>query len=214
MLMRTTSTNKAVDLPKLGADLETLRAAARHCRACPLWQRGTQTVFGEGPERAQVMLVGEQPGDQEDLQGRPFVGPAGQLLNLALAEAGVDRQQVYVSNAVKHFKWVPRGKRRLHKKPSDREVAACFQWLEREIAALRPQLIVCLGATAASALLGKSFRVSLQRGQMFSSPHAEHIYATLHPSALLRVPKGVAREVAYQQFVADLRLIHQVLKPA
>src|SRR5256885_2630106 len=178
-----------------------LREAAKDCRDCPLWEKGTQTVFGEGASRAEVMLVGEQPGDQEDLQGHPFVGPAGQLLDRALAEAGVDRKTVYVTNAVKHFKWEPRGKRRLHKTPAQREVDACRQWLEGEIRVIRPRVIVCLGATAARALLGSDFRVSTQRGRYVTSPHAEFVFATFHPSALLRLRDETERAAAFPQLV-------------
>jgi uracil-DNA glycosylase family protein len=192
--------------------LESLRRAARGCKACPLWKVGTQTVFGEGPGDARVMLIGEQPGDREDIEGRPFVGPAGKLLDRALEDAGIDRVGVYVSNAVKHFKWVPRGKRRMHKKPADREVAACFQWLEAEIQTLRPKVIVCLGATAASAILGKDFRVTRQRGQFIPSPHAPVVYATVHPSSLLRTTDAAEREAAYKLFVADLKLIRRALQ--
>src|SRR3954466_9923185 len=160
--------------------LPGLRDAARECRDCPLWEKGTQTVFGEGSARAEAMLVGEQPGDQEDLQGHPFVGPAGQLLDRALAQAGVDRKTVYVTNAVKHFKWEPRGKRRLHKTPAQREIEACAQWLDGEIAALRPRVLVCLGATAGRAVFGPDFRVMSMRGRFIESTHAPFALATLH----------------------------------
>jgi len=192
--------------------LSGLREAARDCRDCPLWEKATQTVFGEGASRAEVMLVGEQPGDQEDLQGHPFVGPAGQLLDRALEEAGVDRRTVYVTNAVKHFKWEPRGKRRLHKTPAQREVDACRQWLEGEIRVIRPRVIVCLGATAARALLGADFRVSTQRGRYVGSPHAEFVFATFHPSALLRLRDAAEREAAFRQLVEDLSLIRKALE--
>ncbi len=192
--------------------LKSLAREAASCKACPLWKSGTQTVFGEGPPTAPVMLVGEQPGDREDLEGRPFVGPAGQLLDRALADAGVDRSVVYVTNAVKHFKWVPRGKRRLHKKPADREIAACLQWLESEIAALCPKVIVCLGATAGAALLGKAFRITRQRGELIPSPYAPHVFGTWHPSALLRAPDEESRRRAYREFVADLKLIRRALE--
>lgn len=192
--------------------LEELRAAARSCRDCPLWERGTQTVFGEGPAKAEVMLVGEQPGDQEDLQGRPFVGPAGRLLDRALEEAGLDRDKVYVTNAVKHFKWAPQGKRRLHKKPSTREIAACYQWLEREIETIAPKLIVCLGATAATTLLGRDFKVTTQRGKLIQRTGAQTVLATIHPSAVLRSRGAEEREAAYRGFAADLRQIKRALK--
>ena len=192
-------------------ELERLRDAARSCQNCPLWENATQTVFGEGEMRAAVMLIGEQPGDQEDLAGRPFVGPAGRLLDRALEAAGVDRSRVYVTNAVKHFKWAPRGKRRIHKKPSDREIDACHQWLEGEIAAVKPSVIVCLGATAAQAVIGRGFKVSVDRGRFIESPLAPVVFATLHPSALLRVVDELERERAFQAFVADLKLIHRAL---
>ncbi len=195
------------------ASLATLARAAASCRRCDLWTRATQTVFGEGPRRAGVMLVGEQPGDEEDLAGRPFVGPAGRLLDRALAEAGVDRAEVYVTNAVKHFKWkpAPRGKRRLHEKPRDDEVAACLAWLEAEIAAVRPKLVVCLGATAAQALLGKRFRVTRQHGEILELPKRPPIMATYHPSAILRAPDEGARRAAMRLLVADLVKVRRFL---
>jgi DNA polymerase len=192
--------------------LNKLREAAKSCRDCPLWQDATQTVFGAGSRQAKIMLIGEQPGDEEDRQGLPFVGPAGKLLDRALAAANVDREHVYITNAVKHFKWQLRGKRRMHKTPAQREVAACMQWLEREMAVLKPTVIVCLGATAARALLGSAFRVSTMRGQFIDSAHAKFVYATLHPSALLRVPGEQARHEAFDQFVDDLKLIHKAIK--
>jgi len=189
------------------ANLARLSEAAAGCTACHLHKLGTQTVFGEGPESARIMLVGEQPGDVEDVSGRPFVGPAGRLLDRALADAGLDRSRVYVTNAVKHFKWVPRGKRRIHKKPGSLEIAACHPWLDAEIAAIEPRAIVCLGATAAQALLGRSFRLMQQRGELLSSPLAELVLATVHPSALLRAPDPEARKRDYAQFVRDLRVV-------
>jgi uracil-DNA glycosylase len=192
--------------------LAGLRDAARGCRDCPLWENATQTVFGEGSSRSEVMLVGECPGDQEDLQGHPFVGPAGQLLDRALAEAGVERRTVYVTNAVKHFKWEPRGKRRLHKTPAQREIDACHQWLEGEIRVLRPRVIGCLGAIAAKALLGPGFRVSTRRGRRVTSPHAEFVFATFHPSALLRLRDETERRKAFRQLVEDLSLIRKALE--
>jgi uracil-DNA glycosylase family protein len=192
--------------------LRRLRAQARGCRDCPLWENATQTVFGEGDAHARVMLVGEQPGDQEDLQGRPFVGPAGQLLDRALAAAEVDRKRLYVTNAVKHFKWQLRGKRRLHKTPAQREIEACHQWLEREIATLRPRVIVCLGATAARALLGPEFRVTTMRGRYIESGHAPRVFATLHPSALLRLRGAAEKEEAFRALVRDLSLINDALQ--
>jgi uracil-DNA glycosylase len=191
--------------------LSELEAAARRCTACALYRRATQTVFGEGPQRALVMMVGEQPGDQEDIQGRPFVGPAGKLLDRALETVGIDRRRVYVTNAVKHFKWLPRGKRRLHSKPSALEVRACLPWLEAEIRAVAPKVIVCLGATAAQALLGRTFRVTRQRGRLVASPHAEHILATVHPSAILRAPDDASRHAEMRHFIADLEPVAKVL---
>lgn len=191
--------------------LPGLREAAKACRDCPLWETATQTVFGEGSARSEVMLVGECPGDQEDLQGHPFVGPAGRLLDRALAEAGVDRKTVYLTNAVKHFKWEPRGKRRLHKTPAQREIDACRQWLEGEIRVIRPRVIGCLGATAAKALLGPGFRVSTHRGRFVTSPHAGFVFATFHPSALLRLRDESERAAAFRQLVEDLSLIRKAL---
>ena len=191
--------------------LKQIREDARACQDCPLWANATQTVFGAGDPHARVMLIGEQPGDEEDKQGLPFVGPAGRLLDKALAAAGVDRTHLYVTNAVKHFKWQLRGKRRLHKTPAQREVDACHQWLEREIATVRPHVIVALGATAAKAVISKDFKVSIQRGRFVESPLAPHVFATLHPSALLRVQDDEEKEVAFKQFVRDLSLIKKAL---
>ena len=193
-------------------ELERLREEARKCTACPLWKHATQTVFGEGPGSARVLLVGEQPGDQEDRQGRPFVGPAGQLLDRALEAAGIDRRSVFVTNVVKHFKWELRGKRRLHKKPIQREIDACMQWLEREIATLQPRVIVCLGATAAQALLGPQFRVTTQRGQLVPSKLATYVFATIHPSAILRLEGEEEREQAFHELVTDLQLMGTLLE--
>ena len=187
--------------------LRKLKIAAAGCTGCPLWKIGTQTVFGDGPPGAKILLVGEQPGNDEDLRGKPFVGPAGKLLNRCLEEAGIDREQVYVTNAVKHFKWEPQGKRRLHKKPSAREIAACRPWLETEIAVLQPKLIVALGATAAQSLLGKDFRVTQQRGQLIPSPLAPNVLATVHPSSLLRAPDEETRRAERSRFVQDLRMV-------
>src|SRR3954447_22726929 len=192
--------------------LRTVRAAARDCRACDLWRLGTQTVFGEGPSRARLMLVGEQPGDQEDLSGHPFVGPAGKLLDRALAEAGIDRADVYVTNVVKHFKWEPRGKRRIHKKPRAGEIAACRPWLDTEIALVRPQAIVCLGATAAQALLGRQFKVTAQRGEFIPSPLAPLVLATVHPSSILRAPDDESRHREMKQFTDDLKAVARALE--
>jgi uracil-DNA glycosylase len=190
--------------------LTKLRAEAAHCKACDLWKTGTQTVFGEGPARAEAMFVGEQPGDQEDRAGRPFVGPAGKLFDEALADAGIDRSQVYVTNAVKHFKWVARGKRRIHQKPNWSEIAACRPWLDGELAAVEPRVLVCLGATAAQALLGKQFRVTRERGKPVDSDLAEHVLATIHPSAILRGDPA-DREREYAAFVADLKRVARLL---
>jgi len=176
-----------------------------------LWKRGTQTVFGEGAPHAKIMFVGEQPGNQEDLQGRPFVGPAGKLLDKALADAEIDRQKVYVTNAVKHFSWEPRGKRRIHKKPNAVEISACRPWLDAEIAALRPQIIVLLGSTAAQSLLGRDFRVTQHRGELLKSELAPYVLATVHPSSILRAPDEEARHDAMKQFIADLKKIARIL---
>ena len=186
--------------------LSALRRSARDCRACPLWERATQTVFGEGRREAIIVLVGEQPGDAEDVAGRPFVGPAGRLLDEALSEAGIDRARAYLTNAVKHFKWEPRGKRRIHAKPNAREVAACSPWLAAELSVIRPAVVVALGATAAQALLGKGFRVTRQRGVPLRSELAECVVATIHPSAVLRAPDEAARRNATRSLIADLRV--------
>src|SRR5881398_3739904 len=187
------------------SSLATVREAAAHCTACHLYKRGTQTVFGEGPRRAAMMLVGEQPGDYEDVAGKPFVGPAGKIMDQALEEAGIDRSDVYVTNAVKHFKWEPRGKRRIHKKPNSREIAACRPWLEAELRLVKPTLLVCLGATAAQAIFGPSFRVTRERGKVLSSKFAPKVLATVHPSSLLRQPDEESRQREYKRFVLDLR---------
>src|SRR4051794_40298434 len=181
--------------------LPKLRAEAAGCRACDLWERGTQTVFGEGRRTARLLLVGEQPGDREDLEGRPFVGPAGLLLDRALEEAGIARADAYVTNAVKHFKWEPRGKKRIHQKPNAVEIAACRPWLEAELAVVKPQVLVCLGATAAQALLGKAFRVTKSRGVFVASPLAPRVLATVHPSSILRAPDEETRHREYAAFV-------------
>ena len=187
------------------AKLESVAAAADHCRACDLWARATQAVFGEGSPHARMMLVGEQPGDREDRQGKPFVGPAGALLDRALVAAGIDRGTVYVTNVVKHFSWEERGKWRIHKKPRPDQIRACRPWLDAEIAAVRPQVIVCLGATAAQALLGSAFRVSRQRGEFVDSPLAPRVLATVHPSSLLRAPDEETRHAETERFIADLK---------
>jgi uracil-DNA glycosylase len=191
--------------------LPRLQEAAADCKACGLWQDATQTVFGEGPERAEVMLVGEQPGDQEDLSGRPFVGPAGKMLDRGLVDAGIERTQVYVTNAVKHFKWRPAGKRRLHQKPNAEEVAACRPWLDAEIGAIGPKVVVCLGATAAQALLGPQFRVTRQRGRFVDWPLDPLVTATVHPSSILRAPDDEAREAEFTHFVDDLKIVARAL---
>jgi uracil-DNA glycosylase len=192
--------------------LEKVRAAAKDCQACDLWRLGTQTVFGEGRPRANLMLVGEQPGDAEDLAGHPFVGPAGKLLNRALQDAGIDRADVYVTNVVKHFKWEPRGKRRIHKKPNAREIAACRPWLDTEIALVKPRAIVCLGATAAQSLLGRHFKVTAQRGAFVKSPLAPLVMATVHPSSILRAPDDETRRDELKRFAADLRKVARALR--
>jgi uracil-DNA glycosylase family protein len=189
------------------SSLDKVRLAAAECKACDLWKCGTQTVFGEGAATAELMLVGEQPGDKEDLAGRPFVGPAGRILDQALEEAGIDRTNVYVTNAVKHFKWEARGKRRLHKRPSSVEVAACRPWLDREIELVRPRVVVCLGATAAQALLGRSFKVTKQRGELFPQDAGHVITATVHPSSILRAPDAARRESELAAFTEDLRQV-------
>ncbi|HZS38557.1 MAG TPA: UdgX family uracil-DNA binding protein [Polyangia bacterium] len=192
--------------------LKQLRDAAATCRACELYKRGTQTVFGAGAARAQVMLIGEQPGNEEDLAGEPFVGPAGRLLDRALVEAGIDRKQVYVTNAVKHFKWVARGKRRIHDKPNAREIAACRPWLDGEFAAVRPKVVVCLGATAAQALLGRDFRVTKRRGERIEGTRfAKWVIATVHPSAILRAPDDQTRRRELARFIDDLRQVQRAV---
>jgi DNA polymerase len=191
--------------------LAKLREAAAGCKACPLWKTGTQTVFGEGTANAEVMFVGEQPGDREDIEGRPFVGPAGRLFDEALTEAGIDRKLAYVTNAVKHFKWTPRGKRRIHQKPSWSEIAACRPWLDAELAVVKPDVLVPMGATAAQALLGKQFRVTRDRGSPIESELAPVVIATIHPSAILRA-QDEDREREYRALVEDLRTVAQALR--
>jgi DNA polymerase len=186
--------------------LTRLREAAAHCTACPLYKHATQTVFGEGRKGPALMLLGEQPGDQEDLAGKPFVGPAGQILNRALEEAGIDRNAVYVTNAVKHFKWEPRGKRRIHQKPSSRDIAACRPWLEAELRIVRPKVLVCLGSTAGQTLFGPNFRVTRERGKVLESAFVSRVVATVHPSSLLRQPDKKSRDREYKLFVQDLRV--------
>ena len=208
------ATGSAADFIPPRRTLKTLREAAAGCRGCRLWTVGTQTVFGEGPARARVLIVGEQPGDQEDLQGHPFVGPAGRLLSDALDEAGIPRDEVYLTNAVKHFKWErgDKSKRRIHKKPNDAEIRACRPWLNEELALVKPDVVVCLGATAAQALLGKAFRVTKSRGRAQSAPFADAVFATVHPSSVLRAPGSEARAEARRAFVADLRKVARHLR--
>ena len=194
--------------------LDRLRDAAATCQACDLFKTGTQTVFGEGLKKAEVMLVGEQPGDKEDIEGRPFVGPAGKLLDNALDRAGIDRDAVYITNVVKHFKWEARGKRRIHKKPNMAEITACKPWLEAELDVVRPKAVVCLGATAAQAVIGKDFKVSRQRGELVDSPLAPLVTATVHPSSILRERDEDARHKAMDEFVRDLTNVANELKGA
>jgi len=194
--------------------LPKLRAAASGCKACDLWKTGTQTVFGEGSPHAKVMFVGEQPGDKEDLAGKPFVGPAGAVLDKALVAAGIERNEVFVTNAVKHFKWEPRGKRRIHKKPNQLEIAACRPWLNAEIDVTKPQVIVLLGATAAQAMLGKDFKVSQRRGELIPSELAPYVVATVHPSSILRAPDEDARHEAMRLFVEDMKTVASVIHRA
>ncbi len=197
-----------------GHDLDALREQASACRACPLWKNATQTVFGEGPQSASIMLVGEQPGDKEDLAGKPFVGPAGQILDRALKEAGIGRPKVYVTNAVKHFKFVPRGKIRLHQKPNTSEIKACRQWYERELAAIKPALVVAMGATAAQCVFGKITPINKSRGRLIDLPDGTKALVTVHPSYLLRLPDADAKAREYDRFVEDLKIAASVLKKA
>jgi DNA polymerase len=201
----------SVDELRRRAQLDELRRQAADCRACDLWERATQTVFGAGAPDADVMLVGEQPGDAEDRAGVPFVGPAGRVLDEALARAGIDRERTYVTNVVKHFKWEPRGKRRIHSKPNQGEIAACRRWLDAELAVVHPRVLVCLGATAAQALLGRTFRVTRDRGKLVPSPLAPHVIATVHPSSILRAPDEETRHREMDAFVADLERVAQLL---
>jgi DNA polymerase len=217
-MLRPATGGKAHRVPDSAAELvpprptlPKLRDAAADCRACPLWEHATQTVFGAGTRNSVAMFVGEQPGDQEDRQGAPFVGPAGRVLDDAFAQAGIDRRAAYVTNAVKHFKWEPRGKRRIHAKPSWSELAACRPWLEAELAVVRPAVLVCLGATAAQSLLGRQFRVTQQRGVWIESDLAERVTATIHPSAILRQRDEESRHEEMSKFVQDLKLVASVL---
>jgi DNA polymerase len=205
-------TASATGIVPPGGSISELTKVAKACKACDLWKTATQTVFGEGGGPSpKLMLVGEQPGNSEDLAGSPFVGPAGKLLDQALEQAGIDRRTAYVTNVVKHFKWEPRSKRRIHKKPNAPEIAACRPWLDAEIAALRPRVLVCLGATAAQALLGKDFRVSQRRGELIPSPLAPCVTATVHPSSILRAPDEATRHREMQCFVDDLEKIAKLL---
>lgn len=206
--------SQIADLASAKSSLSSLRRAAAGCQACDLWKRATQTVFGEGSQKATIMFVGEQPGDREDLAGRPFVGPAGNLLDEALREAQIDRSALYVTNIVKHFKWIPseRGKRRIHKKPRYSEIIACRPWLDAELRLVKPEVMVCLGATAAQALLGKTFSVTRQRGQVISSTLVPKVIATVHPSSILRAPDAESRKSQREAFVRDLKRIARLVK--
>jgi uracil-DNA glycosylase family protein len=204
-------TDSAAEFFPTRKSLKAFRDAAADCQACDLWQHGTQTVFGQGPRHAEILFVGEQPGNEEDLTGHPFVGPAGRLLNDALAAAGIDRAQTYMTNVVKHFKWEPRGKRRIHKKPNSSEITACRPWLEAEIGLIKPTIIVCLGAIAAQALLGPKFRVTKKRGQFIESTLAPYMLATVHPSSILRAPDDETRRLEKRLFIDDLKKIARVL---
>lgn len=190
-----------------GPSIPKLADAAANCQGCDLWRNATQTVFGEGIARAEIVMVGEQPGDREDIEGHPFVGPAGRVLDDALVEAGIDRRLVYITNAVKHFRFELRGKRRIHKKPNAEQLAACRPWLDAELSVIKPKVLVCLGATAAQALLGRQFRVTQQRGQFVESPLAPHVMATVHPSSILRAPDEETRHEEMRAFVRDLKLV-------
>lgn len=206
---RAAGSRTAADLIPTASTLPTLQIAARTCKACDLWRNATQTVFGEGPSPARVMFVGEQPGDTEDRAGHPFVGPAGRLLDETLAEVGIDRSEVYVTNVVKHFKWAAaqRGKRRIHKKPRHSEIEACRPWFDAELQVVRPEVLVCLGASAAQALLGKNFRVTRDRGTLTKSDLAPYVLATVHPSSILRAPDSEAREQQRREFARDLKKV-------
>lgn len=206
------SQKTAAELVPLDAGVEGVRKAAAECKACDLWKRGTQTVFGEGARHAKVMFVGEQPGDKEDLAGKPFVGPAGAVLDKALAAAGIDRNDIYITNAVKHFKWEPRGKRRIHKKPNALEIAACRPWIDAEIGLTRPEVIVVMGATAAQALLGRNFKVTQQRGKLIKSDLAPYVVATVHPSSILRAPDDETRHAEMARFIDDMKVIARVIQ--
>ena len=211
-MSRARTTGSAADFLPERRTLSALREAAAGCRGCHLWTRGTQTVFGEGPRQARVMFVGEQPGNDEDLAGKPFVGPAGRILDRALEAAGIARDDVYVTNVVKHFKWEPKGKRRIHAKPNQMEISACLPWLEAELDIVKPVVVVCLGATAAQALLGPTFRVTRQRGEWIPARWAPRVITTVHPSAILRAPDETARHAEMDRFAGDLAHIPPVLR--
>lgn len=204
-------TSAAEFLPKR-RDLESLHAAARSCEGCDLYKNATQTVFGEGADHANIILVGEQPGDMEDRQGHPFVGPAGRMLDKALSEARISRDEVYITNAVKHFRWIQRGKRRLHQKPAVRQIMACKPWLEAEIESIHPKLVVCLGATAAHSILGRVVSIGQARGKFFNGQRGEAVFITIHPSAIFRQREKSEREQEYLRFVADMRLVERKLR--
>jgi uracil-DNA glycosylase len=210
-MKHTPDKNPAAALIPKNPTLDQLRTAARNCHACDLWRNATQTVFGEGKARAKIMLVGEVPGDKEDTEGKPFVGPSGKLLDAALVEAGIDRTEVYITNAVKHFKWELRGKRRIHKRPNAAEITACRPWLDREIAVVKPRIVVCLGATAAQALLGRDFRVTQHRGEFVKSELAPAMMVTVHPSSILRMPDREEKRKELKRFVNDLKQIQKHL---
>ena len=205
------NTSAAKFLPER-RDLESLREAARSCEGCDLYRNATQTVFGEGAAHASIVLVGEQPGDMEDRQGHPFVGPAGRMLDKALAEARISRDQVYITNAVKHFRWIQRGKRRLHQKPAVRQIMACKPWLEAEMESIHPKLVVCLGATAAQSILGRAVPIGQARGKFFNGQRGETVFITIHPSAIFRQREKSEREQEYRRFVADMRLVERKLR--
>ena len=209
--MATKSPNSATHFLPEARTLEALRDAARSCKGCELYKNTIQTVFGEGPKKTNVVLVGEQPGDLEDRQGHPFVGPAGRLLDNALAEARLSREQVYVTNAVKHFKWIWRGKRRLHQKPAIRQVTACRPWLEAELEVLRPKIVVCMGATAARSVLGKAVPITKTRGKFLESDSAPITFITIHPSAIYRHPSRKEQERQYRRFVSEMKTIQRKL---
>lgn len=211
-MARTSSHPSALDFVPDRPTLPKLQEAAQECRACDLYKHATQAVVGAGPREAAAFFIGEQPGDQEDLAGKPFVGPAGKVFDDALAAAGIAREEVFVTNAVKHFKWEPRGKKRIHAKPSAGEVKACRPWLETELAIVKPRVIVCLGATAAQSLMGSGFKITVERGKFFESPWAPWLTATYHPSAILRMPDDAAREEARGMLIADLRGVEARLR--